>query len=275
MSDRWLRLYTSVVNDPKLQRLPAETFRSVINMWCIAADHDGVLPSEDDIAFILRKPLAKVQALLIDLIRLGLIDDTETGLKPHNWDERQFKSDVSTARVKQFRERQRNARRNGDETLHETPPEQNRTEQREETPSLRSGAKKATRLAADWQPSDADRDFARREGLSDAEIDREAAKYRDFWLAKPGKDGAKADWPATWRNWIRRACESRGIAPASNGADATTDDWERRLRYAREHRRWSRPRWGPMPNEPGCLIPPSLIRPDDGTGWAEWGEANG
>jgi hypothetical protein len=58
-------------------------------------------------------------------------------------------------------------------------------------------------------------------------------------------------------------------------ADATADDWERRLKYAREHRRWSRPRWGPMPNEPGCLIPPSLIRPDDGTGWAEWGEANG
>lgn len=58
-------------------------------------------------------------------------------------------------------------------------------------------------------------------------------------------------------------------------AKSTADDWERRLRYAREHRRWSRPRWGPMPNEPGCLIPPSLIRPDDGTGWAEWGEANG
>lgn len=27
--------------------------------------------------------------------------------------------------------------------------------------------------------------------------------FRDFWVGKAGKDGRKADWLATWRNWCR------------------------------------------------------------------------
>jgi hypothetical protein len=75
------------------------------------------------------------------------------------------------------------------------------------------GGQKGSRLPSDWQPSDADRDAATAEGVPDREIDREASKFRDFWSAKAGKDGVKRDWPAVWRNWVRRACELRGWAP--------------------------------------------------------------
>ena len=34
-----------------------------------------------------------------------------------------------------------------------------------------------------------------------------AYKFRDYWLAKAGKDGAKLDWSATWRNWVRNSLE--------------------------------------------------------------------
>lgn len=27
--------------------------------------------------------------------------------------------------------------------------------------------------------------------------------FSDHWRAKPGKDGSKLDWTATWRNWVR------------------------------------------------------------------------
>ena len=30
-----------------------------------------------------------------------------------------------------------------------------------------------------------------------------AAKFKDHWLSKPGAAGVKANWLATWRNWIR------------------------------------------------------------------------
>jgi hypothetical protein len=58
------------------------------------------------------------------LVSAGLLDVTSVGLEPHNWRSRQYKSDVSTARVKQYRERHRNVSPN----VTETPPEQSRTE---------------------------------------------------------------------------------------------------------------------------------------------------
>lgn len=35
----------------------------------------------------------------------------------------------------------------------------------------------------------------------------EHAKFVDYWQGKAGRDARKADWNATWRNWIRRAVE--------------------------------------------------------------------
>ena len=32
-------------------------------------------------------------------------------------------------------------------------------------------------------------------------------RFKDFWLAKAGSGACKADWFATWRNWIRRSKE--------------------------------------------------------------------
>jgi uncharacterized protein YdaU (DUF1376 family) len=33
----------------------------------------------------------------------------------------------------------------------------------------------------------------------------EGEKFSDYWRAKSGKDAAKLDWEATWRNWCRNA----------------------------------------------------------------------
>jgi hypothetical protein len=34
-------------------------------------------------------------------------------------------------------------------------------------------------------------------------IDETAERFRDYWIAQPGVKGRKADWSATWRNWVR------------------------------------------------------------------------
>lgn len=31
--------------------------------------------------------------------------------------------------------------------------------------------------------------------------------FMDFWRAAPGQKGVKTDWPATWRNWMRRQAQ--------------------------------------------------------------------
>jgi hypothetical protein len=72
---------------------------------------------------------------------------------------------------------------------------------------------RASRCPADWTPTANDFQFARDQGLLPAEIDREAGSFRDFWTAKPGKDGLKLDWSATWRNRIRNYLARRPTAP--------------------------------------------------------------
>jgi len=57
-----------------------------------------------------------------------------------------------------------------------------------------------TRLPKDFKP---DLSVAVGFGISDPQ--READAFRDYWTAKPGKDGTKLDWLATWRNWCRNS----------------------------------------------------------------------
>lgn len=76
-------------------------------------------------------------------------------------------------------------------------------------PSLRSGsaAKRGTRLPADWTlPYDWSAE-AQVIGIPNGAVPVEAAKFRDYWCAKSGKDATKVDWLATWRNWCRNAVE--------------------------------------------------------------------
>lgn len=54
--------------------------------------------------------------------------------------------------------------------------------------------------AQDWL------EWAAEQGHSDPKY--EAERFRDYWLGRSGKDGRKADWPATWRNWVRRSIEN-------------------------------------------------------------------
>ncbi len=56
-------------------------------------------------------------------------------------------------------------------------------------------------------------------------------QFQDYWCAKPGKDGVKLDWFATWRNWVRNqkatkpnpADNIRLTVPPSNEPDAALE----------------------------------------------------
>ena len=85
---------------------------------------------------------------------------------------------------------------------------QNHSYKKEDT-NVSSKEKRGTRLSSDWVPDQTQTNEAFQMGLTMQEIDNEAAKFRDYWIAKSGKDATKLDWSATWRNWIRRVVESR------------------------------------------------------------------
>lgn len=77
--------------------------------------------------------------------------------------------------------------------------------------------KRAARLPPDWKPRPEDIDEAKRVLGSNA--GREFQKFRDYWKAQPGQRGVKADWDATWRNWVRKAGEmTHGKTPSRGGS---------------------------------------------------------
>src|SRR5579872_3860640 len=119
MSSRWFRLVDDIINDPKILLLP-EALRWIwIAFLCIASKNNGRLPTLEIIALHLRVTPAKASEYLTRLVAAGLIDKIEGGFEPHNWRGRQFQSDVSSERVKRYRERKRNV----SSAVTVTPPE--------------------------------------------------------------------------------------------------------------------------------------------------------
>ena len=126
---KWFRFYSTALDDPKIQRMPAELFRSWVNLLCLAnegeGDERGNLPSVADIAFRLRLTDEEAERTIADLTERGLIDEVDETLQPHNWEQRQYVSDNVTERVRKHRAKHDddvsdNVTGNDDETLHET-----------------------------------------------------------------------------------------------------------------------------------------------------------
>lgn len=154
---RWFRMYTDVLDDPKVQKLPAALFKTWVNLLCLASRHDGTLPPLDDIVFALRLDDETAADHIAELTKRGLLDAGEE-LTPHNWNERQFKSDkdeTASERQRKKRERDREQGVTRDTSVTSHPPEQkqiqiqiqSREEPRDESSSLES----KLREAAGWQ----------------------------------------------------------------------------------------------------------------------------
>lgn len=106
------------------------------------------------------------------------------------------------------------------------------TQSARRSPSRRSTP--GTRMTPDWALSQHLIDWTRKN--FPATPDAEVEKFRDYWLAKAGKDAVKRDWEAAWRNWCRNADEYRtdrgptrtsaagGGMAARNNTDWTTSD---------------------------------------------------
>lgn len=69
--------------------------------------------------------------------------------------------------------------------------------------------KRATRIRDDFAAKGVTPEMVAwaREHAPNVDGGYETQKFVDYWRGKSGKDAAKADWPATWRNWMRKAHE--------------------------------------------------------------------
>lgn len=109
----WLKLYTEILEDPKMGRLSDRLFRRVIEIFLLARKNseDGTLPSLSDMAWSFRIP---EDVLLTDLEYLALpgieiVYEGEDCLwHVTNFEERQdIEVSASTERVRKFREKRK------------------------------------------------------------------------------------------------------------------------------------------------------------------------
>lgn len=82
-------------------------------------------------------------------------------------------------------------------------------------------------------------------------------------LAKAKPNSVKR-WSYFVEAIVRDATPSSAL-PAPDDA-FKEPNWSFALKIAREKKTWAR-KWGPMPGQPGCLVPSELLLPDDGIGW--------
>ena len=64
---------------------------------------------------------------------------------------------------------------------------------------------RGSRLPDGFEVSAEMREWAVENGMTSGTISNETAKFVDYWKSKPGADGRKTDWNATWRNWMRKS----------------------------------------------------------------------
>lgn len=178
---KWLRLYDEVIDDPKVQLLPGDTFKFWINFLCLAnrgSDRGVVADSAANIAFLMRLPIDTVQSHIDTLKTSGLIEEINGSLTPHNWSGRQWKSDDVTARATRSRAKNNVARNDDatpDATLHAT---------------LKSSVSVSDLCNSETETTDTDTPQSPR-GFD--------ARFEMFWSAYPrkvAKDDARKRWKA-------------------------------------------------------------------------------
>ncbi len=76
---------------------------------------------------------------------------------------------------------------------------------------LDAATTRGTRFAAESQAPEAWLAYCKAE-RPELDASKTFEMFRDYWVAKAGKDGLKLDWLATWRNWVKSQSLRPGVA---------------------------------------------------------------
>lgn len=249
MAGEWIKMRTNLWDDPRVSCLcdltgcaEAPVIGALYWLWATADDHsaDGVMLGLTP-AGITRK--TGVSSFGPALVQIGWIEEIDGGIRIFKFDDHNGASAKSRA---QTAKRVANHRGNSDVT-HAALQDQDvgvtgalaredkRREDKEESvvhkgesdanasahpPASRSERSRASRLPADWllPKTWGDWALAERPDWNADHVRKVAEQFRDHWLAEGGAKARKADWEATWRNWVRREKSLSGAANRQTGA---------------------------------------------------------
>ncbi|SEN31616.1 hypothetical protein SAMN05428959_1011144 [Duganella sp. CF517] len=246
----WFRWHHGSVTDPKFQlvaRKAGASLPDVLAVWAFlleaasAATPRGIYGQIDaeavDCLFNFPDTETRTANIIAALEGRGMLADGRVV----EWEKRQTKrersDDSSTDRVAAHRARKAAATAvTEDETpcnasnASETPREEKSREEKEKKErKSKAESARASRLPLDWHPTEADTEFCKTE-RPDLRPSTVAAAFFDYWIAQPGAKGRKADWSATWRNWVR----NEKLQPAPRASPGAPSDLAAAQRAANE-----------------------------------------
>ncbi|MDP5182153.1 hypothetical protein QOZ88_05850 [Blastococcus sp. BMG 814] len=254
----WFKVDDSFPQHPKVLRIPRVKRIACVGLWGLAGPWcarnltDGYLDEN------MVEELGGSKKQADELVRVGLWERVDGGFQFHDWSDWQptrarveERRDAEARRKQEWRDRKRSAReqtedvpagqgpdttRDSDGTdadVRSTRPDPTRPDP--DTPNgvssgPRSGAatdRRGTRLPDDFAVSDEMRSWAAEQGWADRWVDSVTERFVDYWRAKAGRDATKTDWPATWRNWLRREAErGQPVAAAAGTSPRQLPSWE-------------------------------------------------
>lgn len=198
---RWFRLYSELVDDPKVQRLPPDLFKALINLWCLASQNSGRLPDIDDITFRLRYVTRDVTVtVLSDLEARGFIDRNADGWCPHNWSYRQPTMDDVALRMRKYRKRKQQRKLPLRNALHNQLHDGDATRYANVALLDKNREEKKGKTLLEDSPSVSSPDLSK--SLSGAKREKSVtrirydAEFEEIWKAYPPRDGANPKLPA-------------------------------------------------------------------------------
>lgn len=213
MAGDWIKMRADLFTHPKVVRissaLKADTLRTVgglMSAWCLFDAHSDDGRLEGYSPEVLDAHL-RWDGFAAAMIAVGWLEHDPTyGLALPRFDTH---NGQSAKRRAQDADRKREFRKASapDADILRTREEKRREEvsipNGIESGERKSPAHTGTRLHSDWELPQDWHEWASKErpDLNPSEV---AQQFKDHWLAKPGRDGVKADWFATFRNWVRR-----------------------------------------------------------------------
>jgi hypothetical protein len=216
----WFRFYANTIDDVKQSKLSDRVHRIWVGLLCLTSEHGGMLPPLDVLAYRLRKSEKEISEALQKLIDVGLMEHVTDGIKPHNWDELQYKSDNSTERAAASRQRKRNAASNVASTFDATAPERD-TESESESEAEREGEETAsaaprapiarngkTGWPSDFALTPRHINFAKNTGGFD--LSHTQTMFEGFARYHKSEGTQSADWDINWERWVHQEIKFNG-----------------------------------------------------------------
>lgn len=232
----WLESHQELGNHPKVAKLarllgisrPAAVGH-LHYFWWWALDYarNGDVTRYDALQIVTGSLWDGDETLFVDaMLAAGFLERDGDRLLIHDWDEYGGKTvsrmSSNAARQRAFRERHKADEpvtpRNADVTVTSrernvltkqnttviSVPDGTERERAQTAPPKPIPKAKPHRLPADWQPGERELSWALTAGYPEPLIRTETDKFRDHFTAS-GK--TQVDWPAAWRNWLRRSAE--------------------------------------------------------------------